>query len=558
MLQHNEKINVSNPIVYIFLTLIISSIFYVLYEDYKELTIFIAGFFFAVLLYRYYLNFVISMVLIFFIGLWINSMYYYIPHNINDTVRIKSVNSYGILGLYKEKTVNLKFKKHMVMKEGEKYKIKGEGSVNDDFKYGISGTIEVQCCKKEKEDCIAKLAQIKRTAYKKLEENLGSRKSGLISSMSFGYKEYLDKEDKDIMQNWGIIHTISVSGLHIMLVYGIVQRMAGKGGGLIITFIYVLLTGGAYSSLRAFLMLVSIIGAEIVQRNNNSLSSISLAGIIILIKDPICIFQMSFQLSFLATIGIILFKDFFHNKLYKLNPKIREILSISLSAQVLTAPLIMISYNEFTLNFILGNMVLVPIINILVILGNLSILVMKVEMIFDLLCYGIFNVINFLDFTMNLCSNFNMAALYTNEYVVTIYCIMFVSSYFIKKNFKKFAYVPAITLAIILVQIYSPVLTLKYYDEGAVLISYKGNRILYCEKNCKEVKALKERTYASKVYEGSNKIRIGKDLIMENREEKLILNNKNQDYGIISFEKNNINTLYVFNKEKPVVVESMI
>ncbi len=564
--------NVGNPIVYVFLTLIISSITYILYDDYKKLTIFIAGFFFSALLYKYSLNFAGSLLIVFIIGILLNNMYYAIPQNINNVVRIKNVNSYGITASYKGKNINLNIKDADI-KNQERYKIKGEGKVNEDFKYGIIGEINVYTYKKIEDDFITNLARLKENTYKRLEDNLGVRKSGLISSISFGFKDYLDSEDKEDMSNWGIIHTISVSGLHVMLVYGFLQKIIGKTSALAVTMLYVIFTGCAYSSIRAFIMLLSIIGAGIAKRNNNSLSAISLSGIIIMLNNPNAVFQLSFQLSFLATAGIILLKKYFDYKLYKLNPKLREGMSITLSAQVFTMPLIMLTYNEVSLNFVLGNLILVPIINLLVIAGNLSMIIIKIPFIFDFASYCIDKIINILDYSMRFCEYFNILPVYTNEHVVTLYCIMLISAYFIKKNFKKFIYLPIISLLIILVQIYSPILTIKNYEEGAVLIAYRGKRILCCNDKCRNIKSLKNRIYASNTYVNKNSVNIRRSLKIINNEDKLFLHDydKNaeiigcyykkhyEDYDIINFDRNNINTLYIFEKDgKNIILEGIV
>ena len=164
------------------------------------------------------------------------------------------------------------------------------------------------------------------------------------------------------MKNFGIIHSISVSGLHVAIVYAFIKKVTGNKLGLLGTILYVILTGSEYSCIRAFIMLAAVEGADIFQRNNNSLSSISLSGIIILMLSPYSAFEISFQLSFLATIGIILYNKKLNNLLYKLQKNLRETVSITLSAQILTTPYLMVIFNDFSLNFIIGNIFLLPFI----------------------------------------------------------------------------------------------------------------------------------------------------------------------------------------------------
>ena len=170
-------------------------------------------------------------------------------------------------------------------------------------------------------DFITKLYDVKRNIYTRLEENLGKRKAGLIASIAFGYSDYLDEEDKEDMKNFGVIHSISVSGLHVAIVYGFLRIFMGGKFGLLATMIYVIFTGSNYSSIRAFVMLSSVEVGHILKRNNSSISALCLSAMILIIYQPYSIFSISFHLSYLATLGIIMFNKKFNNILYKLHAK---------------------------------------------------------------------------------------------------------------------------------------------------------------------------------------------------------------------------------------------
>ena len=167
----------------------------------------------------------------------------------------------------------------------------------------------------------------------------------MITSVSFGYKSELDEDHKSLMKNLGISHAISISGLHLALVYSILKRIFGVKLSLVIAFAYVLFTGAPASAVRAYIMILILNLGMVVKRNYSPLAALSLAGIIIILIKPYDIYNLGFILSFLATLGIILFSKKLNKKLYRLPNLFRSTIAISISAQILTFPIILLYFN---------------------------------------------------------------------------------------------------------------------------------------------------------------------------------------------------------------------
>lgn len=224
-------------------------------------------------------------------------MYYKVPSYIHSSIRIDSVK-YGkticSCGMRKY-ILNYKINDEC---EGQRYYITGKIEKQNDIQKGICGQITVSSIKKQKDDFYSKLQKMKYNVYKNLKENIGKRKASFIASIAYGYSKDLDSDDKDDMQSLGIIHAISVSGLHVAFIFAVFSASLSKKISIIITFIYVLFTGCSVSCIRAFIMLLSVFGAEALRRNNNSMSALSLSGIIILLINPSSAFEISFHLSF--------------------------------------------------------------------------------------------------------------------------------------------------------------------------------------------------------------------------------------------------------------------
>lgn len=550
---------VGNPIVYIFLTLAISSIFYGINVDFKELSIFIVSFFFLGIFYYCGIRFSSIMIIFFTAGLLINISYYKNPSLIDGEIRIENVTSYNIIASYKGKKIILKSNTKN-FNVGEKYSIIGNIENIQDKSKGIIGEVTTKKIIKINGDFISKLYESKKKIYNLLQENLGSRKAGLISSIAFGYSDYLDEGDKEDMKNFGIIHSISVSGLHVAIVYRFLKRILGDKGGLLATIIYVIFTGCNYSSIRAFIMLASVEGGHILRRNNNSLSALCLSAIILLMIKPYSIFEISFDLSYLATLGIILFNKKINYSFYKLPTKLREPLSITLSAQVFTVPYLILIFRDFSMNFIIGNLLLVPFVNIIVVSGNLLPLTYMCQPIFDFISYINLNIIKLFDWSLDKLNNFTLPMFYGNEYVVYFYLFLMLSFYFVKKGYKKFIYLPGIFILVLIVQLYSPILNIKYYKEGAVLVTYRGDRILVSNKSGVDLKRLAKATISTNYYKQGKSIKvkgicdiksIDKNYVLDTHREKYLLKMTSgetmaKEYDIINFKDGKFNRILIF------------
>lgn len=553
---------VGNPVVYIFLTLALSSVSYGLYEKFMGLTIFIVSFFFISLIYYCGISFSGFMFVFFTVGILINCSYYKIPSRIDGEARIVKVTNYSIIGTYEGKNISLKIDQQTLY-VGEKYKVKGNLKNVQDKSNGIVGELEAKEFYKVQGDWISKLYEFKRNMYKRLEENLGRRKAGLLSSIAFGYSDNLDFEDKEDMKNLGVIHSISVSGLHVAIVYGFLRMFLGGKLGLLSTMIYVVFTGYNYSSIRAFVMLACVEGGRILKRNNSSISALCLSALILIIYQPFSIFNISFHLTYLATLGIILYNKKLINLLYKLPVKLRDSLSLTLSAQIFTVPYLILIFKDFSVNFIVGNLFLVPVVDLMVIAGNILPLIFVFPCLFDFFSYINLKIINMFDWILNIIDTFSLPMFYGNEYVVFFYLFLLLSFYFVKKGYKKFIYLPVISIFVIAVQIYSPIPNIRYYREGAILITYNGERVLITNKKGIDIKKLSEAAMAEKAYKNIKTVEIngvgniklqGKDYLLETLNDKYLLKvstskNQTKEYDIINFKDGFTNKIFILNGE---------
>ncbi|MBS6599815.1 MAG: ComEC/Rec2 family competence protein [Clostridium sp.] len=560
-----EKIGeVKTPIIYISLTIIISSIVYGLYFKYFLPAAIVAGCFFIFILFSTNKCFTIFIVIIFLIGIGININYYNVNINKNfiGEIRVIENKSYYKIISFKGKRLYIQdFQGEL----GEKFIIKGIFTKEVDREKGIIGNIKVNSSKKIKEDFRYKLYELRKKIYFKLEENIGKRKAGLILSLAFGCSDYLDNEDSEDMRGMGVIHAVSVSGLHVALVYGILKKFLNNKIALLGTVIYVLLTGAEFSSLRALIMIMFLSFSFGLRKNYNSLGALAFSALIITLLAPYAPFKLGFQLSFLATLGIIMFSQKLNNKLYKFPKYLREIFSISLSAQVFTIPIMIIAFEEFSIAFIIGNTILVPIFDILIKLGNLLLIVLPFSILFDFISFIIYKVINFLDSIMYYLYIFPQEIIINKGFALIYVCALIGLYYGVKKD-KKFILLPIIANFVFMIHIYSPIVRVDYYKEGAILVSYRGDRAVVTNKRNIDIKTLKKVSLTSKGYREGKKIKIkngieifkdDKDFIIKIKEREYTINmskkkNFKKEYDIIDFKNNNLNGFYIL-KDKIIL-----
>ena len=560
-----EKIGeVKTPIIYISLTIIISSIVYGLYFKYFLPAAIVAGCFFIFILFSTNKCFTIFIVIIFLIGIGININYYNVNINKNfiGEIRVIENKSYYKIISFKGKRLYIQdFQGEL----GEKFIIKGIFTKEVDREKGIIGNIKVNSSKKIKEDFRYKLYELRKKIYFKLEENIGKRKAGLILSLAFGCSDYLDNEDSEDMRGMGVIHAVSVSGLHVALVYGILKKFLNNKIALLGTVIYVLLTGAEFSSLRALIMIMFLSFSFGLRKNYNSLGALAFSALIITLLAPYAPFKLGFQLSFLATLGIIMFSQKLNNKLYKFPKYLREIFSISLSAQVFTIPIMIIAFEEFSIAFIIGNTILVPIFDILIKLGNLLLIVLPFSILFYFISFIIYKVINFLDSIMYYLYIFPQEIIINKGFALIYVCALIGLYYGVKKD-KKFILLPIIANFVFMIHIYSPIVRVDYYKEGAILVSYRGDRAVVTNKRNIDIKTLKKVSLTSKGYREGKKIKIkngieifkdDKDFIIKIKEREYTINmskkkNFKKEYDIIDFKNNNLNGFYIL-KDKIIL-----
>ena len=203
-------------------------------------------------------------------------------------------------------------------------------------------------------------------------------KSDFINSLLLGQKENLSKEEKDMFSKTGTSHVMAISGLHtgvLCTVIALIIKGINKFYKLIILTIimilYSIMVGFSPSIIRSIVFIFIMYMAVFLEEKRDGISTLSLIGTIFVVDNPYIIYNTSFQLSFLATLSIIYFYKIINEKL-----KI-SMVSISISANILTLPVVYYSFKGIPLLFVIGNIIIVPVIGMIMNLSIISVILFR-------------------------------------------------------------------------------------------------------------------------------------------------------------------------------------
>jgi len=196
---------------------------------------------------------------------------------------------------------------------------------------------------------------------KKLDEKLSlyfsGRYSAYLRGFIWGDKTALSDEVLTNFRRTGLMHLLAVSGLHIGLfttVFAVfISFFTGRRPAIILcipfAFIYSFLCGASVSSLRAAIMFSILAAGLYIGRRGSMGSGLFASALIMLLIDPLSIFQVGFQLSYLATAGIIFLSPKITRFLNKFLPKsVASVISIGFACQIFIIPILNNTFLEFS------------------------------------------------------------------------------------------------------------------------------------------------------------------------------------------------------------------
>ena len=205
--------------------------------------------------------------------------------------------------------------------------------------------------------------------------NTGKDELGIAEALLIGYTNDLDKDLVQAYSNTGVVHIIAISGMHLGLIYVLLVWLFAKiplinkskmlQVILILSclWLFSILTGAAASVLRSAVMFTFITVGKNFIKQASIYNSLAASAFVLLCYNPYYLWDVGFQLSYLAVLGIVIFQRPIYNCLYIKNKgldKVWKLMAISTAAQLLTFPVCIYYFHQFPNLFLITNIIAVP------------------------------------------------------------------------------------------------------------------------------------------------------------------------------------------------------
>lgn len=282
------------------------------------------------------------------------------------------------------------------------------------------------------------------TKYK----NLGFSGDALaiLSALTTGVKDDLSEEIRETYSIAGVSHVLALSGLHIGLIYGFMllllmpfwKRISYSKPFsicLIITtlWLFAIFTGLSTSVTRSTIMFSVHAIALFREERPATIHILMLTTFGMLLFNPLWLFDVSFQLSFVAVASIIILQPILSAMLPQpsidIIKRIKDVLTVSIAAQIGTAPLIILYFHRFSTHFLLSNILVLPLITIIMYGAVFMLTLTPFTDLQQWVADGINSMINFLNGMLQQLTRLPLASidnLWTNAMEISLfYCCIY-------------------------------------------------------------------------------------------------------------------------------------
>lgn len=236
---------------------------------------------------------------------------------------------------------------------------------------------------------LAMLWSVREEVARRIADLFAATHAAIMKGLLLGDRGDIDSDVLDDFRITGIMHVLAVSGLHAGIIVTMVlvplQRAPYWLRGLLAVsavWVFAGITGFAPPVTRAAIMSTVLIAGVLVQRRGASVNTLAVAGICIVINDPLALTGLSMQLSFGAVLGILLFHERITRVLSLPLPRrwakglaasLLSLLALTLAAQVCTLPLTTSTFGYISIVGVLVNLVVVPLVFVVVSCGMLAV-----------------------------------------------------------------------------------------------------------------------------------------------------------------------------------------
>ena len=219
---------------------------------------------------------------------------------------------------------------------------------------------------------------------------LSDNQYAVVAAMALGDKSSLTKDLKETYSMTGASHILALSGLHLGIIYALLSllvvgrrwQMITQVAIILSIWAFVFLTGMSTSVVRSAIMLTVYALLAIGHRQKMSVNTLAFTAIVMLLVSPQALFDVGFQMSFMAVFSILLFTPLFYRPFsaeYLMTHRIIRwlwgMVAVSIAAQIGVAPLIAYYFGRFSCFFLLTNFIVIPAATLILYLSLTTLLI---------------------------------------------------------------------------------------------------------------------------------------------------------------------------------------
>lgn len=281
------------------------------------------------------------------------------------------------------------------------------------------------------------------TAQQTLSNLLPQPHSGLLTGILLGNDRALAPELGEAFSRVGASHVIAISGYNMAVISGVLLAILTRGSGettlksvllaIGVLAIYTLFVGANSAVVRATLMSSLLIVAPLLRRKTYLPASLAFVVVVMSVYHPAVLWDVSFQLSFCAILGMMLFVEPLNTQFQRVfggaGTWWREAFTVTLSAQIATTPLMVLYFQQFSWVALLVNMLIIPVQAPLLLIGGVALLISP---ILPVLSQGLFWLdMVFLGWTISMVRAFSEwagagSAVYVDSRLVGAFYVMLI------------------------------------------------------------------------------------------------------------------------------------
>lgn len=243
----------------------------------------------------------------------------------------------------------------------------------------------------ENQSVFRSIFDLKDQAHQFIARSLPEPSAGLLTGILLGDSRGLSPDVSDAFSAVGASHIIAISGFNMAILSGVVMGLLGRLQirprpaafiALLVIVVYTLLVGATPAVVRAAIMSSLLVIGSLIRRKTYVPASLAFVAVLMSLQNPTILWDVGFQLSFFATLGLALFATpltrWLNDRLRSWFPArpativgdvLGDALMVSIAAQIMTLPLILLYFERLSIVALLVNLLIIPIQSYLMVIG---------------------------------------------------------------------------------------------------------------------------------------------------------------------------------------------